>query len=137
MASVTLTSFAASVRRHAHDGLDEALRDAADAIEDDIVTGMFASGGGRVYKRYPGPYSHEASQPGQPPAVDTQELVKSIDVEHAGELAYEVGMRDKKAPLLEFGGEKMQPRPSLGPAVDREARRIEARVAQALRKRLS
>jgi len=74
---------------------------------------------GRSYKR--GEKKHIASSPGNPPAIDSGELIRSIfyDVRKT-EMEVEVGNL-AGAPygrFLEEGTEKMEARPWLAPAVD-------------------
>lgn len=134
MTTIQARSDIARVKAEVADAVTRGLRDSADAIEEDIVGGMFASGGGRRYRRPSGGtfYTHEASQPGNPPAVDTEALVKSVGIAVLNATTVEVGMRDKKVLWLEFGAEHILPRPSLGPAVSREAAHFIARLAERL-----
>lgn len=134
MSQVIATSNIQSIKAAVAEEMARGLMESADAIEDDIVKGMFKSRGGRRYRRPAGGtyYTHEASQPGNPPAVDTEKLVKSVGSKRRSATEVEVGMRDKKAPWLEFGTEHIEPRPSLGPAVAREGKRFAARLAARL-----
>lgn len=66
-------------------------------------------GTGRIYKR--GQVSHQASAPGEPPAVDTGALRSSIGHEVIGDVL-RVGSALDYSAYLEFGTPKMEPRPS-------------------------
>ncbi len=69
---------------------------------------------------------HQASAPGEAPAIDTGNLVNSIQVELTGPAAAVVYTNVEYAPYLEFGTIDMEPRPFLQPAVDA----VTAAVAQ-------
>lgn len=73
---------------------------------------------GRAYKR--GSKVHIASSPGNPPAIDTVELLRSIVVDVKSE-GIEVGalIGAPYAPFLEEGTSRMEPRPFLIPALDK------------------
>lgn len=71
------------------------------------------------------------SAPGEPPAVDTGRLRASIThrVEmEADEVAGYVGTNVEYAPWLEFGTSKMQPRPFMVPAIERNKDWIAAKL---------
>lgn len=82
------------------------------------------TGTGRLYKVTKTKY-HRASEPGNPPAVDTGRLRDSISVikyANASDLESRAGTNLKYAPFLEFGTKHIAPRPFWNPAVD-EARK--------------
>lgn len=75
---------------------------------------------GRTYKR--GSKSHQASAPGEAPAIDTGNLVNSIEVKHPKKLLATVGPSDVEyAAVLEFGSEdgKIAARPFMSPAAEK------------------
>lgn len=74
---------------------------------------------GRIYARRG--VEHQASAPGEPPASDTGALVRSIRTDYA---RIEAGVGSvvasaAHAPALEYGTERMEPRPFMRPAVAR------------------
>ena len=78
-------------------------------------------GSGRIYKR--GGRTHQASAPGEPPAVDLGDLRRSIGREQV-EDTWRVGTGLARAAALEFGhrykdGRVLAPRPYMRPAVKR------------------
>ena len=77
---------------------------------------------GREYRKsgYKTVIIHRASAPGEAPATDTGNLAASIYSRMTGTTRGEVGSTAECAPVLELGGGKMAPRPSLGPAVRAE-----------------
>jgi HK97 gp10 family phage protein len=71
---------------------------------------------------------HQASAPGETPAVDTGLLVNSINTELVSSSATEawsqVGTGVVYAEFLEFGTSKMKPRPYMRPAYDNNEAKI-------------
>lgn len=78
---------------------------------------------GRHYKR--GKKFHIASSPGNPPAIDSGELLRSIMFD-VRDMEVEVGSIGGApyAEFLEFGTKKMEARPFLGPAVEKHSKEI-------------
>ena len=75
---------------------------------------------GLIYKR-PGGKTHQASAPGEAPAIDYGNMVNSIqvDFENGGLTGIVFTSRDYAA-LLEFGGAHVAARPFMEPAVNTE-----------------
>ncbi len=78
---------------------------------------------------------HQASAPGEAPALDLGGLVDSIfdEISENG-LAAEVGTDLDYGTYLEFGTRKMAARPWLQPAFERNKEKIKARVRNAIKK---
>jgi len=91
---------------------------------------------GRVYQR--GTVSHTASAPGQAPANDTGRLVNSFNVsQSADKLAVQIksgGATVDYAVALEYGTEKMAPRPFMKPALEKSRAFIEARMEKGIKR---
>lgn len=84
---------------------------------------------GRVYRR--GGVEHIASAPGEPPASDTGRLVNSIEtVYDVLQLSGIVRCTVAYGPFLEYGTQKMEPRPFLRPAVANTRREVQAIVQE-------
>lgn len=117
--------------------LREMLRDvafvAATNIVDRATDSMTGTKSGREY-RVPGTKSaiHRASAPGEAPAVLFGQLMASFGVEQTGETEFVAYTDDPKAPHLEFGTSRMEPRPFFLPAAEAERPEYEAAVANAL-----
>lgn len=77
---------------------------------------------------------HRASAPGEPPATDTGALANSIRAEMLDATNGVVGSALVTAPILEFGGGRLAPRPWLGPAAEAERARHVAAIREALRR---
>lgn len=70
---------------------------------------------GRMYE------NHQASAPGEAPAIDTGLLANSQVAEMTGITSAIAGFAAEYAPHLEFGTARMQARPFLSPAVEAES----------------
>lgn len=62
--------------------------------------------------------AHQASAPGEAPAIDTGNLVNSILIEMTGDLEATVSVGAEYAAPLELGTTTMAPRPFAGPAAE-------------------
>jgi phage gpG-like protein len=100
-------------------------------IEANAKVSMSGPKSGRVYKRRG--REHQASAPGEAPAIDTGALVNSIQVEASGDLSAVVGTNMEYAAILEFGGVRMAPRPWLGPAFESVRDRFQAGMRELLK----
>ena len=72
--------------------------------------------------------NHQASAPGQPPATDTGQLVRSIQWNVEGTEGEVVGVIRASAPyaaMLEFGTSNIAPRPYMQPGLESQRRKIE------------
>lgn len=76
--------------------------------------------GQKTGQEYPRPNGrmHQASAPGEAPAVDTGNLFNSIKAEMTGPKVGVVFTNVEYAPILEFGSAKMAARPFFAPATD-------------------
>jgi len=82
---------------------------------------------GRTYTR--GGVTHTASASGEPPATDTGFLVSNIThnfAELGDKMTAQVLSNAKYSKFLEFGTRKMDERPFLQPALERNKRKIRA-----------
>lgn len=78
---------------------------------------MMGPKSGRIYKVSRTGKLHQASAPGEAPAIDTGNLVNSIKHERAGEEGARTYTHTEYAAHLEFGTAKMAPRPFMTPAM--------------------
>ena len=118
-------------------GGEEGLRKGAIEVHARVVRKLSQHGSGRVYpaRRSRGQNRtapHQASAPGEPPAVDTGLYRASwqfdFGVDARGPWS-EVGTPMKIGPWLEFGTSRMAPRPHLRPVLDEYARDLGRVVA--------
>jgi hypothetical protein len=82
------------------------VKDGKVAVEN-IKQRMRSGKSGRIYN------GHQASAPGESPAVDSGALINSLDVIQVSNSDVAVYSSDPKAPLLEYGTSKMAARPFL------------------------
>ena len=104
------------------------LRETAFAIQANVLEGMSAAHGGRLYTS--GSVVHQASAPGEMPAIDESALFNSIAVDaepNSLEAIVYTGM--EYAPHLEYGTVTMQARPFMEPATEAERAKFERRFA--------
>lgn len=85
---------------------------------------------GRVYRR--GNVTHQASAPGESPASDTGGLIGSIQHERDGKLAASVLSRLDEATYLEFGTQRIAPRPAWVPVVEQAAPQYQSDIQSAI-----
>jgi hypothetical protein len=90
--------------------------------------------GGRSGKVYRG---HQASAPGQPPALLTGDLARSCQVTQVRKCIWAVHFTDRKAWWLEYGTPTIAPRPYLRPAIRAEQNNYRAEVRKAVQKALA
>lgn len=64
-------------------------------------------------------HGHRASAPGEPPAIDTGNLLNSITHRMTGPTEGEVAVGAEYGVYLEMGTRRQAPRPFLGPAVEK------------------
>ena len=77
---------------------------------------------------------HRASAPGEAPATDTGALVSSVYFENKGQATAVIGSRLDYAGYLEFGTQKIAPRPSWTPAAEAAQPKLNKRVRDAIEK---
>lgn len=85
------------------------------------------------YRSGGGSYNHIASSPDNAPNTDTGALVRSITTEVVRSDVF-VASGLEYAPHLEFGTSKMQARPFLNPALEKNRRQISKIVSDAIKK---
>lgn len=110
-------------------GIRAATLEAQNILKADLLS---RPGTGAIYRRGK-TVEHRASAPGQPPAPDTGELRRRIEIEVVrgpGEVRGIITANTEYAAALELGTERMQPRPFLS----RLARDYRARLVQTFNK---
>ncbi len=117
---------ARKVRRAA----DDAAADAAHATEGRAKRSMSGRKSGRVYRRRG--REHQASAPGEAPAIDVGALANSLQVSRTGPQEHTVYTNKAYAEVLEGGGVHLAPRPYLGPAAEETRPEFVERVRRLL-----
>lgn len=112
------------LRATGHGGM-EGLKKAGLAIVNQTKKNLSKPGTGIVYKH--GSVEHQASAPGEAPAVDTGLLRASYDiaVDEAAKHV-DVGTNVVYAPMLEYGTSRMAARPHFRPAIEQTHAEIQA-----------
>lgn len=105
---------------------EDAVRETAATVVDDVLVSFAQPKSGRIYG------GHQASAPGESPAIDEGDLSNSIRQEKIDEASYRVGSTDEKAPHLEFGTSRIAPRPFLTPAFLKAESTLKAKLAEKL-----
>lgn len=62
--------------------------------------------------------THVASSPGNPPRIDTSNLVNSINSAKKNDYLWQIRVGAEYGPILEFGGRYIAARPFMGPMAD-------------------
>ncbi|MCO8017499.1 hypothetical protein NI456_01375 [Brevundimonas diminuta] len=111
MATVTINL--AALERMAEEKAVKGIQRAALAGEAITKANLSRPGSGRIYGK------HQASAPGEPPAVDTGRLRNATQADtqvrrDGDDIVGRVVANDEKAHALEVGTERMAPRPFLG-----------------------
>jgi len=110
------------------------FKSVADVEKDMKLSLTSGAKSGRTYKRYNPKRIHKASAPGEAPASDTGYLLNNISrkIDPDG-MGGEVGTSQsvKYAKMLEYGTSKMQPRPFLFPALEKNKAKITDRINKA------
>lgn len=97
--------------------VSQVVRKTAHDVEANVKLEMRAPKSGRLYRRGSG--THQASAPGQAPAVDFGQLINSIQVENVSELTSLVGTNTEYAMALEYGSRRVAPRPVWRPVIEK------------------
>lgn len=127
----------AAVKRRAHLAVMRAVIRTTENVRNEAVSLVLNSRkSGRFYRRRG--VVHQASAPGEPFASNTGRAVGSIETRYDFEnLRGTIFATDPKFPYLEFGTQKMEPRPVLRPALANKGSELAANIAQELGKEFS
>jgi hypothetical protein len=101
----------------------QVVKDTLNDVESNLKIGMAEPKAGALY-----PNGHQASAPGEYPAIDTGALVNSIGVEMTGPLRGIIYEGQEYAVHLEYGTVYMAPRPHMVPAVESVRQRFIERM---------
>ena len=138
MAEVVFTNNISGVIKELDNFIKERMTDACVAVRLNAINSMKEPKTGRVYDTYfyigaKGKLykigkrwkPHQASAPGEPPAIDSGELAQSINfqVKDNGAVG-EVGSDKKHGLYMEYGTSKIKPRPWLKPAFENSKDKI-------------
>jgi len=110
----------------------------ATGIHSEIIKNISKHGSGIIYKRAKGGNlrTHQASSANNPPATDTGNLKRNIKISFRRVNKNLTGIIKSSAPYsaaLEFGTRKMAKRPFMGPAVDKNKKKIISKMSKAIK----
>ena len=129
-----LEGLQADLRRASADArarVDDAVVGSAIELRGDVVKRIQRGPAtGRTYQR--GGVSHQASAPGEAPATDTGRLANSVTFDKVAQMSATVGSDLVYAAVLEFGIDRIDPRPAWVPAVELMTPKFVSRVERAL-----
>ena len=94
------------------------VRETAFEVQRRAQESMEGDKSGRIYSKSASHGRHQASSPGEAPAVDTGFLRSSIGVRMTGQTSAEVTVGAEYGAGLEFGTAHILPRPFMVPAAD-------------------
>jgi HK97 gp10 family phage protein len=115
-----LPAIAAKARAQA----DQLVEVTAQHIVTHMKTSMAEEKHGEMYG------THQASAPGEAPAIDTGHLVNSIQIERTGQAQRTITVGVDYGLALEMGTRNMAARPSMRPALEKEAPTFRAAVGR-------
>jgi len=129
-----LAGLQADLRRASADArarVDDAVVGSAIELRGDVVKRIQRGPAtGRTYQR--GGVSHQASAPGEAPATDQGRLAGSVTFDKVAKMSATVGSDLVYAAVLEFGSDRIEPRPAWVPAVELITPKFVRRVERAL-----
>jgi len=110
--------------------IKDIIHDEPYLIKNDIESAMNKPHSGRIYVRRS--IQHQASAPGEAPAIDTSGYIGSIQVAQSTALQSSVQSNAEQSLALEFGRPErnLKPRPAWVPAAKRSVKRINTRLAK-------
>jgi len=113
---VKLVFHTREVIKSIEDAASKRMAEAVQAVRTQTLETLSGMRSGKTYYVPGTRRTYTASSPGQPPAIATSDLFKSIETEIEGKgrtVIGRVGTDRKYGPMLEFGTRNMEPRPWL------------------------
>ena len=131
-----LAGLQADLRRASADArarVDDAVVGSAIELRGDVVKRIQRGPAtGTVYEKYDPRRTHQSSAPSEAPASDQGGLVRSVLFDKVGQMSATVGSDLVYAAVLEFGSDRIDPRPAWVPAVELMTPKFVSRVERAL-----
>lgn len=113
------------------DRIDRAVGETAEATVNDIRASMAGPKSGMLYKRGKRGM-HQASAPGEAPAIDMSNLVNSLRAHKLGRMKWGIS-ENIIGRHLEYGTRTIAPRPHIRPAAERARNVLVTKVKEALK----
>jgi hypothetical protein len=122
------------ILQHERPAAVAAVKDVLQLLYDEVMLSFSLPKHGRLYRKKDGSI-HQASAPGEAPAIDTAELARSIYIVGPNWKGWtvqgHVASRLRNKPKwLEFGTSRMAPRPFFRPAIRRIRRKARRRMSR-------
>ena len=131
-----LAGLQADLRRASADArarVDDAVVGSAIELRGDVVKRIQRGPAtGTVYEKYDPRRTHQSSAPSEAPASDQGGLVRSVLFDKVAQMSATVGSDLVYAAVLEFGSDRIDPRPAWVPAVELMTPKFVSRVERAL-----
>ena len=113
--------------------VDDAVVGSAMELRGDVVKRIQRGPAtGTVYEKYDPRRTHQSSAPSEAPASDQGGLVRSVLFDKVAQMSATVGSDLVYAAVLEFGSDRIDPRPAWVPAVELMTPKFVSRVERAL-----
>jgi hypothetical protein len=113
--------------------VQDVAQECAEDVKEFAQLSMLTPKAGRIYFSHGRP--HQASAPGQAPAVDVGTLIGSITVQRRGLTTWYANTDNGYAGFLEYGTRRILPRPFMRPAASKAAKK--ARLTAGVRVRVA
>jgi hypothetical protein len=108
---------------------ESALEEVGIQLHAIVVRKLSQPGTGAFYRSRRGGGEHQASAPGEPPAVDLGVYRGSWKWAMASSTEVDIGTEDPRGPWLEFGTRTIEPRPHIRPSIEEFRPKITAMIA--------
>lgn len=119
MSQTTFRNNLPRIRRQLHSNAGRVVRKTCAAIEAGIKVSFSEQKHGRMYG------AHQASAPGEAPAIDYGTLANSVQTFMESDTKGGVGISAEHGPHLELGTSNMAPRPYAAPAAEKQRRKFQ------------
>jgi len=133
-----LGNYTQAFERGINQGLHQAgfnlVKTFRDGVQRQPKTGRIYSIGAKGRRR--GRKRHQASAPGEYPAILTGDYLKAIDFNVRGSSEMEFGNSDEKAVVLELGSKNMAPRSALLQSIDARSKDIDVILTTEVEKKI-
>lgn len=106
--------------------VSKVVRRTAESTEGDAKISMTGPKSGPIYRRKGG--THQASAPGEAPAVDEGNIFNTTKAAEVNETTWVVAVAADEGVWMEFGTRTVAPRPFLGPALEKHRAAFEAAI---------
>lgn len=130
----TRKAFEQGINQGLHQAGFNLVKTFRDGIQRQAKTGRIYSIGAKGRRR--GRKRHQASAPGEYPAILSGDYLKAIDFNVRGSSELEFGNADEKAVVLELGSKNMAPRSALLQSVDARSKDIDVILTHEVEKKI-